>query len=231
MADIYLTRKSGKFVKYSNCTGVALTGQTASYSSTTGNAATDTLTTTGSAFLDGYSLTFTSLTGGAGLSTLVKYFVVSASGTSYKLATSQGGTPIDFTTNITAATLIVQTDELFVWSNEFRDLFSGLGTQQGAAHPNASNYSANLGAPQGYGIALDPSLPLTAIDLVAGGLTTAIVTGTPKVFLSDDVAHAALRQTFLARTHWKFTISSSPTPLYATWADGDMIANNPPDTV
>ncbi len=229
---IFLIRRTnGRWVQYSGCTAVSLTGQIASYGSVTGVASTNVITVPSSAFLNGYGITFTNLAGGAGLVANVKYYVVNASGATFKLATSQGGTAIDFTTDITSATtILVQTDELFVWSSEYRDVFSGLGTQQGAVLPVSSNTAATMGAPQGYGIGLDPDATLTPTNITTGSVTTTVVAGTAKIFLSDDIYHAALRQTDLPRTHWKFTMSEGPSPLYATWADGDIIANNPPNT-
>jgi hypothetical protein len=230
---IYLTRKTnGTFCKYENCTAVSLTGQVTAYGSITGVAATDIVTITGLTCVDGMGITLTSLTGGAGLSTGVKYYLVNSSGSTAKLALSQGGTAINFTTNITAGTLLIQTDELMVWSSEFRDIFSGLGVQ-GAALAGSSggtSYNATLGAPQGHGIYADPNQPITA-GLISNGISfSGYLEGTPKGTVSDEVGHASLRQTFLARTHWKFTMSAGPSPLYATWADGDIIANNPPNT-
>lgn len=207
MADVYLIRKTnGTYVKYEGCTAVALTGQVTAWSSITGVAATNVITVTGSAFINGQTVEFTSLTGGSGLSTGVKYYVVNASGATFKLATTQGGTEVDFTTNITAGSLLLQDGELYVWSAEFRDIYSmttnlgdGIVAQEKSGYYFASFTGSNTGA--------DP----TATQ-------------------SDEVKHNPLRQTFLARTHWKFTMSAGASPLYATWADGDIIANNPPNT-
>lgn len=53
---------------------------------------------------NGDKIQFTSLTGGAGLETGVTYYVVNAATNTFQLATSQGGSPIDFTTDISAGT-------------------------------------------------------------------------------------------------------------------------------
>jgi hypothetical protein len=233
MSDVVLIRKTnGTYATFTGCTAVSLTGQVTAYSSVTGVAATDIVTITGLTCVDGTAITFTSLSGGAGLSTGVKYYLVNSSGSTAKLATSQGGTAINITTNITAGTLLIQTDELMVWSSEFRDIFGGLGVQ-GAADAGSSggaSYTAALGAPQGYGIYADPNQPIDGALVSSGIAFSAYLAGTPKGTVSDEVGHASLRQTFLARTHWKFTMSAGPSPLYATWADGDIIANNPPNT-
>lgn len=218
---IYLIRKTnGTFAKYSDALTVSLTGQVTAYGSITGVAATDVITITGLTCIDGMGITLTTLTGGAGLSTGVKYYLVNSSGSTAKLATSQGGTAIDFTTNITAGTLLIQTDELMVWSSEFRDIFSA-GTVSQQAAKSGSSATSLAGAAS--------AITFTAATL--GDLAGAtVLQPTVSVSTSDEINHQPLRQTFLARTHWKFTMSTGPSPLYATWADGDIIANNPPNT-
>jgi hypothetical protein len=71
----------------------------------TGDALTDVITATGSAFSNGQPVRFTALTGGTGLNTTTNYFVRDVSGATFKLETSIGGGAINFTTNITAGTL------------------------------------------------------------------------------------------------------------------------------
>ncbi|MEO7933197.1 MAG: hypothetical protein ABIT76_08580 [Chthoniobacterales bacterium] len=75
------------------------------YIATTGAASTDIITATGSAFANGDKVYFTALTGGAGLAVNTRYYVVNVSGATFKLALTSGGTAIDFTTDITAATI------------------------------------------------------------------------------------------------------------------------------
>jgi hypothetical protein len=72
----------------------------------TGDALTDVITATGSAFANGQPVRFTALTGGTGLNTTTNYFVRDVSGATFKLETSIGGGAINFTTNITAGTLV-----------------------------------------------------------------------------------------------------------------------------
>lgn len=217
---IYLTRKTnGTFAKYENCTAVSLTGQVTAYGSITGVAATDIVTITGLTCVDGMGITLTSLTGGAGLSTGVKYYLVNSSGSTAKLALSQGGTAINFTTNITAGTLLIQTDELMVWSSEFRDIFTPIGASIGDGDPATTGTVPSMTA-----VTVNS---MTFGDVGSGSMG---IIGTPVASNSDEIGHTPLRQTFLARTHWKFTMSTGPSPLYATWADGDIIANNPPNT-
>lgn len=219
MADLFLLRENRIYAKYSNCTAVAMTGQVSAWGSVTGVAATEIITVPSSAFLSGNALIFTSLTGGAGLVVNTKYYIVSPSGATFQLATSQGGTAINFTTDITAATVLVQTDELMIWSSEFRDIFTPVGTDLGSAvaafdFPTRTDLTL-----------LDP-----VITVVGSPGTSAYIAGTPVATNSDQIAHAALRQTMLARTYWKFTVSVGASPLYAEVLEGDIVANNPPNT-
>jgi hypothetical protein len=72
----------------------------------TGNASTDIITVTGSAFTNGQRVRFSALTGGGGLNTTTNYFVIAASGETFQLSTTEGGSFVNFTTNITAGTLL-----------------------------------------------------------------------------------------------------------------------------
>jgi hypothetical protein len=72
----------------------------------TGDAGTDIITATGSAFANGQRVRFTALTGGAGLNTTTNYFVINVSGATFQLSTTDGGSASLFTTNITAGTLL-----------------------------------------------------------------------------------------------------------------------------
>ena len=72
----------------------------------TGDALTDVITATSSAFANGQPVRFTALTGGTGLNTTTNYFVRDVSGDTFKLETSISGGAINFTTNITAGTLL-----------------------------------------------------------------------------------------------------------------------------
>jgi hypothetical protein len=71
----------------------------------TGNAITDIITATGSAFANGQPVRFTTLTGGAGLFT-TNYYVINVSGATFQVSTSVGGAASLFTTDITVGTLL-----------------------------------------------------------------------------------------------------------------------------
>lgn len=82
------------------------TSPTWSANSVTGSAATDIILDVGHTFVNGTPLVFTSLTGGAGLVVGTVYFVVSAvAGVSYQLSATSGGAAINFTTDITSASI------------------------------------------------------------------------------------------------------------------------------
>ncbi len=123
------------------------------------------------------------------------------------------------------------TDEIEVWSGEYRDIFSTSISLAGASLP--STYSAPgmvsnlLARTQSY--IEDP-----------GGNHGVVNTGTYEVtptasasVISDETAHEPLRQTALKRTCWKFDYGVAATPRYgyAFVMDGDIVANNPPETV
>ena len=72
----------------------------------TGDATTDIITATGSAFANGQPVRFTALTGGAGLNTTTNYYVINVSGATFQVSTSIGGGASLFTTNITVGTLL-----------------------------------------------------------------------------------------------------------------------------
>jgi hypothetical protein len=72
----------------------------------TGDAATDVITATGSAFANDQPVRFTALTGGTGLNTTTNYYVINVSGATFQVSTSIGGSPSLFTTNITAGILL-----------------------------------------------------------------------------------------------------------------------------
>jgi hypothetical protein len=78
-----------------------------SFTTVTGTASDDIITATGSTFSNGQPVRFTALTGGTGLNTTTNYFVRAASGATFKLATTDSdATIVNFSTNITAGTLL-----------------------------------------------------------------------------------------------------------------------------
>jgi hypothetical protein len=86
--------------------GLVIEDAVTAFTSVTGDAGTDIITATGSAFANGQRVRFTALTGGSGLNTTTNYFVINASGATFQLSTTDGGSASLFTTNITGATLL-----------------------------------------------------------------------------------------------------------------------------
>ena len=73
----------------------------------TSRPSTDATQTEAHGFTDGTAVIFAILRGGAGLSTHTVYYVRDATSTTFKLATTPGGTAINFTSNITGYSTIV----------------------------------------------------------------------------------------------------------------------------
>ena len=249
-SDIFLYRKDRRWQKVSKVQEVSLTGGQTAYASVSGNATTNVVTITGATLANGMLVAFTSITGGAGLSTGVAYYVIDASGATCKLSLTQGGAAIDFTTNITAGSVIVAIDEMRVWSGEYRDIFdstNGPLQQAGSFVNNPTGHGsttvyASAAVTSTAGIALLPQNPVTVEKAGTTGFNgpnpTSDYTGLFEsvagfsVSLSDELAHFPLRQTLLNRTFWKFDrgTSISPRYLYAEYMQGDQILDNPPET-
>jgi hypothetical protein len=215
--DLYLLRKNaGQWIKYTAVIDLTLTGATQYYSGVTGNHSTGVITIPGSALIVNETVVFTSLTGGLGILLNMPYYVITAAGGSTcQLSTEPGGTAIAFTTDITAATLSLRSSELQIWSPTYRDIFPASMQLQSTL----SAQSAALAVP-----------PIEVATLVGGGYYF-----NPAGFTSsnsDDVGHNPLRQTLLNYTAWRFDRGSGMAPryLYAMWQDGDIIADNPPQT-
>lgn len=82
------------------------TAPTWSSASVTGTAATDIISDVGHTFVNNTPVIFSAITGGTGLVAGLPYFVVnSVAGVSYQLSLTSGGAAINFTTDITSATI------------------------------------------------------------------------------------------------------------------------------
>lgn len=234
-STIYLIRKNRQWAKYDLIEGLTLTGAISSYSSVTGVASTDVITVAGSAIPTGTPFYFQSIAGGAGLTTGTIYWAVNSSGSTLKASLTPGGAAVDFTTDITAAVIIATADELNVWSSEFRDIFNqtGAGWSGIGDFYNGSSGTAIVPVSGQAGVIVTPgTLAVLPVGTTGAQSTVAVASTTVTSAVSDEITHTPLRQTLLKRTHWKFDLGSAATPryLYATWADGDIIANNPPET-
>lgn len=237
--DIFLCRKNGRFFKYDAVEAVSLTGSIQTYSGVTGVDSTDVVTISGATLSDGLQITFSQLTGGSNLSTGRTYFTRDSSGSTCKLAEYVGGAAVNLGSNITAGNAIVQSDELRVWSAEYRDIFqnttellAATGINQTAGFPLVAGSTFQASAAVVPTVFMGGGGSTTYLAAVVGGLS---VRGTTDllVSVSDEINHRPLRQTFLPRTHWKFDMGSSVSPryLYAEWQTGDAVTPNPPNTI
>lgn len=234
-SNVYLIRKNRQWVEYTQIENVTLTGAISSYSSVTGNSGTNVITVSGAAITTGTPFYFQSKVGGSGVTTGTIYWAVNSSGSTLQAALTPGGSAVALGSNITAAVIIATADELNVWSSEFRDIFN----QTGAGWAALGTYSTASVNKASDPVAGQAGVVITPGDMTVGalgppGIETAVKLGslTATAAVSDEITHAPLRQTLLKRTHWKFDRGSTATPryLYATWADGDIVANNPPET-
>ena len=229
--DLYLIRKLGTFAPYENVESVTLTSNgIADFTGVTGVASTNVITVLNFTPQNGDAFFFTAKTGGSGLTTGETYYFGDVSGSTFKAYTAaSGGTVVPLTTNITAGTIRILTDDLRVWSAEFRDQFSNTTTlwPETGSIPGAVAPGSFVGA-----AAVIPTVFEGGGANVVTGTGGLSVIGTTDLTasVSDEIAHAPLRQTLLKRTHWRFDIVDFG-PLYATWADGDIIATNPPNSI
>lgn len=222
--DLYLIRGNNlTWAKIDAVLDVYLSGTKTAYAAVTGNAGTGVVTITGSTLADGMTVVFTSLTGGSGLSTGVAYFVINASGATCKLSLTEGGSAVALGTNVTAGSVIVTTQQMRVWSSEFRDQFttsiSGTQWTAGTSGPFSTSFP-------GLASSVEADLDGTSVNIGKSIITPTVSTN------SDEVAHNPLRQTFLNKSFWIFDRGASATPRYlpSEYMEGDIIATNPPQT-
>lgn len=269
--DLYLIRKNQTWTKYSKVEDVRLT------SSLTGQSI---LGVTGSVALQriqfptgvtppqaGTAIVFTAILppSGTGVSVGAVYYIGSVTGNSVVLyADAALQVPVQILANITTATVFIMaaTDELRIWSGEYRDIFSTIqeltmsgtfgnqyesqctmfaqvpstairnslpGLIDGGEHevgfkpPPSTNTNWNQAAPENC---------QSAAQYYSKQYDAWIKSKPNLSAKSDELAHANLRQSLINRTHWKFDRGTSALPrfLYATWLDGDVISDNPPET-
>ena len=79
--------------------------ETPIYSGVTGDASTDIITVNFNIFTTNQLVRFYTITGGSGLATATDYYVRDIVGLTFKLSLTPGGSPIDFSTNITAGSI------------------------------------------------------------------------------------------------------------------------------
>jgi len=98
----YLARDLACAVRIVGSTEVDVVGSVQPLTTPFGVAATDTLTLTAHALLDGDQIRFSSLTGGAGLTVGPDYYVRDKTTNTFKVSASFLGAPVNFTSDISA---------------------------------------------------------------------------------------------------------------------------------
>jgi hypothetical protein len=111
-ATVIVTCRGAGEITVAGATGVAIRAASTSFATVTGAASSNIITATGSAFIAGQIVRFSSITGGSGLSANTDYYVISPSTNTFKLSATSGGSEIDFTTDITAGTLLANMKRL-----------------------------------------------------------------------------------------------------------------------
>lgn len=245
--DIYLIRKNQTFAKYSQVEEVDLTSS-ASYGVAGLSADVTNNTISCPSGIpnpnSGVLVYFDSLPLGTGLTDNRLYYVIN-SGATFQVALTVDGGPVDLLAVLTGATMtVLSDDEMKVWSSEYRDQFastiSTVNSQPGQ-ESGVITFNSSMSAPgillsgeSRSGIAppeheISPIAPCDTIGCQFDSFQLTTPTIGDK---SDELSHTALRQSLLKKTHWKFDRGASVAPryLYAVWADGDIIADNPPDT-
>lgn len=224
---MYLIRANRQYVAYTGVIGSArLTGVADVYPGVTGTALFNNISVPDNALTPGDPAYFSSLTGGDGLTTNKTYWVVSQVGNLIQLSESLGGPVFDFTTDITAATLVAQINELYVWSAEYRNQFQT--TIRVLAPPaNNASPSSEINVP-----AMLEKLEST-FSTISSPVSSTNTAEPTYAELSDEVAGTPLRQDALKRTFWRFNVGAINAPIYvyADFAVGDVISNNPPNTI
>lgn len=235
-SDLYLYRKDRRWQKCSKVLEVFLSGSQTAYASVTGNATTNVVTITGATLANGMQVTFTNIVGGSGLTANTAYYVIAASGATCQLSLTQGGSAIDFTTNIVSGSVIVSNEQMRVWSSEFRDIF-GNTTSLFAANGlvNAGGVPISSLSPFAASAAVMPSTFIGGSSGYASGIDcglTVVGKSDLSASISDEIHHFPLRQTLLNKTFWIFDRGASVDPryLYAEYIQGDQILDNPPET-
>ena len=114
------------------------------------------------------------------------------------------------------------TDEIEVWSSEFRDIFTPIGAAVGQTTVAGT-------IPTMTGLTVVGPTVGTSLGVVSN---TTVLASSIQATNSDEIAHEGLRQTKLPRTAWKFDFGAAVAPryIYAFIELGDIIANNPPET-
>jgi hypothetical protein len=144
----------------------------------TGDAATDVITATGHIYTANQTVIFSAITGGAGLGANTVYFVRNPSGNTFQLSTTSGGAAINFTTNITAGTVIAIQANVAISQNTTETnsalVLTPKGTGALIAGPKPDGGATTGGNARGA-YAVDLQTNRTAPAQVASGINTVAI--------------------------------------------------------
>jgi len=169
----------------------------------TGTEATNLINHAGHSFVAGDQVTFSALTGGAGFTVGTTYFVVSpVAGVSYQLSATTGGAAINFTTDISAATI---------------------GRAFGQTGSNFVHKTGNLPALAGTLLITDSEDfaqplhgPLSGFDCVFFGTTSGMYLGKLSELTSGVTSWPSLATVNLLGTANQIVL---PAPTYMAWSN------------
>jgi hypothetical protein len=146
----------------------------------TGDAGTDIITAVGHNYTANQGVRFPTLTGGSGLTAATtNYFVRDISGDTFKVSTTSGGSAVNFTTNITAGTVIAMQANVAIVNNSSETNSALVLTPKGTGafivgpRPDGTTVGAN---PRGDN-AIDLQTSRNAATQVASGTRSAILCG------------------------------------------------------
>ena len=160
--------------------------------SVTGDAATDVITATGHIYTANQTVIFSAITGGAGLSANTVYFVRNPSGNTFQLSTTSGGAAINFTTNITAGSIIAIQANVAISQNSTETNSSlvltpkGTGALIAGPKPDGTATGGNARGAR----AVDLQLSRSAAGQVSGGDNCLIASGSGNTISTGGLQNA-----------------------------------------
>jgi len=142
----------------------------------TGDAGTDIITAVGHNYTANQGVRFPTLTGGSGLTAATtNYFVRDISGNTFKVSTASGGSAVNFTTNITAGTVIAMQANVAIVNNSSETnsalVLTPKGTGAFIVGPRPDGAATVGGNPRGAS-AVDLQTIRTAATQVASGINS-----------------------------------------------------------
>lgn len=149
--------------------------------SVTGDAATDVITATGHIYTANQAVIFSAITGGAGLSANTVYFVRDISGSTFKVSATSGGAAINFTTNITAGSVIAIQANVAITQNTAETnsalVLTPKGTGALIVGPKPTGTTTAGNARGTYAVDLQSPFLRSSADRVASGPASVIAGG------------------------------------------------------